>query len=34
MSCLIILEHVDCHSIRMMNVQSTIWEEYLQGMMT
>jgi hypothetical protein len=34
MSCLIILEHVDCHSIRMMNIQTAIWEEFLQGRVT
>jgi hypothetical protein len=28
------LKHVDCHRIEMMNIQSTIWEEILQRMMT
>jgi hypothetical protein len=28
------LKHVDCHRIGMKNIQSTIWEEYLQRMVT
>jgi hypothetical protein len=28
------LKHVDCYGIEMMNVQSTIWEEFLQRMVT